>query len=125
MSVYIKQQFIKAGITVTPSQLGILFILKKRDRQTMSDISNELGTDNSAVTRLVDRLENCGFAKRNYSENDRRECHITITENGITETENALKVIAAINRKIGAEFSEEELDDFKKTLIKMNSLFMK
>jgi len=123
MTVYLKKQFYGAGLKVTPVQLGILFLLKTRNRQTMTEISQELGTDNSAVTRSIDRLEKSGFVERNNSSNDRREYHITITGTGIAETEKSKKVIAAVNKKIESEFSSKELDEFKKTLVKMNLLF--
>jgi DNA-binding MarR family transcriptional regulator len=123
MSVYIKQQFLKSGLKVTPVQLGILYILKIKNMQSMTELSRELGTDNSAVTRSVDRLEKNGLVERKNSTNDRREYLITITEAGITETENAKKIISAVNKKIEKEFTAKELDDFKQSLVKMGSLF--
>ena len=123
MNVYIKQQFLKAGLKVTPAQLAILFLLKGKNRQTMTELSQSLETDNSAVTRSVDRLERAGLVERNSSASDRRECHITITEDGVAETERVKKVIASINKKIESEFSSKELDAFKATLLKMYSLF--
>ena len=123
ISVYVKQQFAKSGLKVTPGQLGILFILKSRDRQSMSELSRELGTDNSAVTRSIDRLEKSGLVERNNSADDRREYHITITRAGLAETERVKGVIAAINKKIENEFSAKELDAFKMTLVKMDMLF--
>jgi len=123
MNMYIKQQFAKAGVRVTPGQLGILFLLKGKNGQTMTELSHLLGTDNSAVTRAVDRLEKNGFVERNNSENDRREYRITITETGIAETVMVKRVIATINKKIENEFPAGELDEFKKTLVKMHSIF--
>lgn len=123
MSIYIKQQFSNAGLKVTPSQLAILFILKNKNSQTMTELSLELDTDNSAVTRVVDRMEKSGLVQRNNSSNDRREYHITITDDGIAETERVKKVIAAINRKIENEIPAKEIVNLNKTLIKMYSLF--
>lgn len=123
MSVYIKQQFSNAGLKVTPGQLAILFMLKNRNSQTMTELSLDLDTDNSAVTRVVDRMEKSGLVRRNNSSNDRREYHITITEDGMAETERVKKVIAAINKKIENEIPLKEIDTFNKTLIKMYFLF--
>lgn len=123
MNLYIKQQLSKAGLKVTPAQLAILFLLKAKNRQTMTELSQALETDNSAMTRSIDRLIKSGLVERNSSENDRREYHITITAEGISETDRVKKVITAINKKIENEFSSVELDDFKKTLVKMYSLF--
>lgn len=123
MSVYIKQQFSKAGLKVTPGQLAILFLLKKRNSQTMSELSLQLETGNSAITRAIDRMEKSGLVLRNSSSKDRREYHITITEEGIAETGRVQKVISSINKKIENEFSQSEMDLFKTTLLKMYSLF--
>lgn len=123
MSVYIKQQFSKAGLKVTPGQLAILFLLKKKNPQTMSELSLQLETGNSAITRAIDRMEKSGLVLRNSSSKDRREYHITITEEGIAETGRVQKVISSINKKIENEFSQSEMDLFKTTLLKMYSLF--
>jgi len=123
VTVYVKQQLSKAGLKVSPGQLGILFLLKNRNRQTMSELSTELETDNSAITRAVDRLEKAGFVERQMNVNDRREIYILITESGIAETENVKKVIASFNKKVEKEFTTEELDAFKNSLLKLNTMF--
>lgn len=123
MSLYIKQQFASAGLKVTPGQMGILFLLKSENMQTMTDLSRELETDNSAITRSIDRLVKSGLVERNSSPADRREYLISITSEGLHETERVKKIIAAINKKIEKEFSSEELDAFKKTLLKMHLVF--
>jgi len=124
MTVYIKQQFAREGLKVTPVQLGILFLLKAKNLQSMTGLSQKLGIDNSAVTRSIDRLEKNGLVERINSANDRREYKITITGEGISETERSGKVIAAVNKKIEREFSPKELEEFKKTMLRMNSLFI-
>lgn len=123
MSVYIRQQFQKSGLVVTPSQLAILFLLKAKNSQSMSELSQALGTDNSAVTRIIDRLEKSGLVVRNSNSSDRREYQIMMTIQGYSETERVKEVIKEINRKISDEFSDTELEVFLKTLIKMDNLF--
>jgi DNA-binding MarR family transcriptional regulator len=124
MTVYLRQQFQKAGLKVTPAQLGLLFLLKGRDGRTMTELSRELSMDNSAITRAVDRLEKSGLVERNNSADDRREYRITITKTGIAETDGAKKIIAAVNRKIGIEFSQTELDNLSRSLLKLSGIFM-
>ncbi len=120
---YIRQQFSDAGLKVTPAQLGLLFLLKGKDGRSMTELSRDLAMDNSAVSRAVDRLERSGLVERNSSPDDRREYRITITNEGIRETDDAKKIIAAINKKIASEFSQVELDDFSRYLLRMNNLF--
>ena len=123
LAAYIRQQLYGAGLKVTPAQLGILFLLKGKDGRTMTELSRDLGTDNSGITRSVDRLEKSGLVERNSNPEDRREYSITITKAGISETESAKKIIASINRKINSEFSQAELDDFIKYMQRINSIF--
>jgi len=123
MSVYVKKQLLSAGLKVSTGQLGILFLLKKNDMQTMSELSTAIETDNSAITRAIDRLEKSGLVIRQYNEKDRREIRIKITEEGFSETENAKIVISDLTEKIGKKFTKDELNSFNKVLIKMNSMF--
>ncbi|HPJ37934.1 MAG TPA: MarR family transcriptional regulator [Spirochaetota bacterium] len=123
MTVYIKKQLSLAGLNVSPGQLGILFLLKDRNGQTMSELSAALETDNSAVTRAVDRLEKSGLAARQMNLNDRREYHIVITEQGINETVKAIPVIAAVNALIDSEFTKDEVDIFRSVITRMNCMF--
>ena len=123
MSNYIRQRFQSAGLKVTPAQVGILFLLKGGADPTMTELSRDLGADNSAVTRAVDRLEKAGLVERKNGTDDRREYRITITGAGIDETEGAKRIIAEINSRIAGEFRQNELDEFRKTLTRMNELF--
>ena len=65
LRTYLKNAFSEAGVTITPAQSGILFLLKKKNGQTMSELTQVLSLDNSTLTGLVDRLERAGFVKRN------------------------------------------------------------
>ncbi len=122
MTNYIRQQFTSAGLDVTPAQLGILYLLKGKGGCTMTELSRDLNTDNSGITRAVDRLEKAGLVERKSSTGDRREYCVTITRAGIDETVHAREIIDAINHKISTAFTQAELDLFRKSLIKMNNL---
>ncbi len=123
MNSYIKQQLAGAGLKATPAQLGLLFLLKGKDGRTMTELSRDLEMDNSAVTRAVDRLEKSGLAERNSSSGDRREYRIMITESGISETEEAKKIIASVNAKISEVFPQGELELLSSGLLKLFNLF--
>ena len=61
LRTYLKNAFSEAGVTITPAQSGILFLLKRKNGQTMSELSQVLTLDNSTLTGLVDRLERAGL----------------------------------------------------------------
>ncbi|MHC1744510.1 MAG: MarR family winged helix-turn-helix transcriptional regulator [Syntrophobacteraceae bacterium] len=113
---HLKGQLAAAGLRITVVQAGILFLLKQRDGQTMTELSQSLSTDNSAVTGLVDRLEKLGLILRKMSPNDRRAYLIHITPDGLEEIGKAKAVIRRANEEIKEGFTPEEIDAFRRVL---------
>jgi DNA-binding MarR family transcriptional regulator len=66
---------------LTLAQLRLCGTLQ-RGARTMSDISDELGISVSAVTQLVDRLEESGLVSRTFCKNDRRAKELNLTTFG-------------------------------------------
>jgi DNA-binding MarR family transcriptional regulator len=89
----------------------------------MSELSGQLEMDNSAVTRIVDRLEKGGFVKRELNKNDRREFLVTITDSGMKEIKAAKSVVHNLNKKMEKNFSSDELDQFRRVLTDMAGIF--
>lgn len=72
-------------IDLSPEQAQILGLLMEKGNLCMNAISNDLCIDNSAVTRLIDVLEQKQFVQRTISKEDRRMRVITITSKGKKE----------------------------------------
>jgi len=121
LMAYLKKELSALGTSVTPVQAGILFLLRK-NAHTMTQLSQVLSIDNSAITGLVDRLEKSGLAQRTANPDDRRTYLIRITEKGKTEIERAYIIIKRVNEEIKSGFSTDEVEVFKKVL---NSLLEK
>jgi len=119
---YLKKQFIEAGVEISPAQMGILFLLKQKNGRSMSELSNVLSIDNSAITGLVDRMENAGFLERKANPYDRRQYVISITEKGLQEGERAKRLSNRINDEIKSGFTSDEIQAFSRVL---NSFFEK
>ena len=107
LTSFFRQELIRSGLKVTPGQTGILYLLEKCDKMTMSELSSSLEMDNSAATRIVDRLERSGFVYRELNLNDRREFYVMITEHGLDEIKKTKSTVRNMNKKIEAEFTEE------------------
>ena len=116
LKTYLKNVLSEAGVTITPAQSAILFLLKKKNGQTMSELTQVLSIDNSTLTGLVDRLERVGFVQRNAGRLDRRASHVFITDRGREEIDLAQGVIRRVNEQIKADFTEREVEAFKKIL---------
>jgi len=119
---YIGSQLAAGGVRISVVQAGILFLLKQKDGRTMTELSQILSTDNSAITGLVDRLEKSGFISRKMPLNDRRAYLICITADGLEEIDKAKVVIRRVNEEIKEGFSVEEIESFKKVV---NGIFDK
>lgn len=104
------------GGKVTLAQAGILLLLKEKDGRYMSEMGQVIGVDNSAMTRLVDRLEKAGMVKRQIDPENRRAISILLTPTGRKEATGALTVIKNINKEIKKDYSSVEVDAFKKIL---------
>lgn len=117
---YLRSQLESAGVRITVIQAGILFLLRQKDGRTMTELSQELSTDNSAITGLADRLEKLGLIVRKTVPNDRRAYLIHITPDGLVEIEKAKAIVRRVNEEIKEGFSPEETEAFKRVL---NSMF--
>jgi DNA-binding MarR family transcriptional regulator len=106
----------KAGVKVTTAQAGILFFLKKKDMCMMSEIGQVFDIDNSAVTRMIDRLEKSGLVKRQVPPENRRAILIGITPAGREEGEKAGMIMKAVNDRIKEGFAPEEVEAYKRIL---------
>jgi len=122
LRIYITNALHTEGIKVTLGQAGILFLLRKDDGQTMTELSKTLGVKNATLTGLIDRLERSAFVIRRASKNDRRSIRIYITPEGVEECDKAKPVIKRVNEEIKSGFSQEEMEVFKHVL---NSVFKK
>lgn len=119
---FIKRSAEKRGIQASPAQLGILFLLKENKNLSMSNISNELDLDNSAITRSIDKLEKLGFARRAVNCNDRREYTIEITKEGLAETEKAGAMIKEMNERLEKIMTNKKLESLKELLVELEKV---
>lgn len=71
-----------AGYKATPEGLGILFLLSREEELSQGQISEFLGKDKAAVTRLLTALEKEGLAGRSFDKEDRRVVRTHLTSKG-------------------------------------------
>jgi len=71
--------------SVTPEQYNVLRILRGSHPKPMmlADITCRMIDRNSNATRLVEKLRQKGFVRREICENNRRQVDISITESGL------------------------------------------
>jgi DNA-binding MarR family transcriptional regulator len=123
LKYYSIARFNEEGVTVTPAQMGILFLLRKGIDLPMTELSNSLSLDNSTLTRHSDKLIKSGLAERVKDDSDRRVSKLRITKSGIEESNRAIKIANEINSDVISGFSQSEIEIFTKILESINLKF--
>ena len=116
LMAHLKDRLSAEGLSITVVQAGMLFLLGQRDGRTMTELSRLLFTENSSMTRLVDRMEKAGLVQRRTDPQDRRTLTISITEAGRKQAAAAKKIVRGVNEDIKARLSPEELEVLKRVL---------
>ncbi|MHB8158484.1 MAG: MarR family winged helix-turn-helix transcriptional regulator [Desulfocucumaceae bacterium] len=66
---------------LTPPQFFVLALLQKGQR-SVTEIAEVMGVKPSAITAIIDRMQESGFVVREREEKDRRVVMVLITEKG-------------------------------------------
>jgi DNA-binding MarR family transcriptional regulator len=81
------------SVGIEGRHFGILMTLDRLGPLSQARLAQHLGTDKSAMVRLIDDLEMRGYVERRDDPGDRRAVAVTVTASG-TEAFNQAKVIA-------------------------------
>jgi DNA-binding MarR family transcriptional regulator len=86
----------------------------------MRELADKVVLSKSGLTRLVDRLEEAGYLKRDLDPNDRRSFFASITPEGIDALRDAWAIYSkGIEQYFGQHLSEEEAQLLAKLFMKM------
>jgi DNA-binding MarR family transcriptional regulator len=116
MKLYIVGEFSRKGITATPTQTAILYLLEQKDGQKISDFASSLEIKNPVMTGVIDRMEKAGLIVRKLNPSDRRTISIFITPQGREESSKAKDIISMMNKKIESSLSAQEIETCHKVL---------
>lgn len=107
-------------LDLTYPQYLVLLVLWKQDQCTVNEIGNQLFLESNTLTPLLKRLEQKKIIYRKRSEEDERKVIITLTSAGIELKNTALQIPEKIIQIFAdADFTKEEISDFKNTLHKL------
>jgi DNA-binding MarR family transcriptional regulator len=108
---------------ITAVQSGALYYLLDKDGCMLSELSRALMLDKSAITGLVDRLEDKGLVERRTIPSDRRAMTIYLTEEGKAAVNKCLSVTKEYNGVIKEGLSRDEVETFSRILQKIIKRF--
>lgn len=97
------------ALGVTSTQFFVLGFLKKQGSCKVTQLAEMMGVKPSAVTLLVDRLEENGLVLREHDKKDRRVVNISLTEHGDEKLKKVMEERKAIAERYLSHLTEEEL----------------
>jgi DNA-binding MarR family transcriptional regulator len=105
---------------LTIAEASAIYAIGPNGPKTMKQIAETLGVAVSTPTRTIDRLLEKGFVNRTVGEKDRRQLLIELTPKGKELLEDIDKENLEITRKMLKGLSDEEIETFKKILLKIS-----
>lgn len=118
------QQLFKAELApfgITPGQYAILSCLWEENGQTPRQLAERLSLDSSSITGILDRVEQKGLIQRQAVPRDRRALQVMLTDKGRLLEEPVNQTILNANKKVLSMFGEQESDNLRKYLHKLNA----
>ncbi|MGV8917142.1 MAG: MarR family winged helix-turn-helix transcriptional regulator [Pseudomonas sp.] len=94
---------------VTSSQFKVLIIVAQFGTDTPADLCRHLSLDSGSMTRMLDRLEQKELIVRSRSDIDRRQVHLSLTEEGQKLSDKLPEVGAAAMNDLFACIEPSEL----------------
>jgi Transcriptional regulators len=104
---------------ITAGQAKALFNIYRFNKTRPCDIGKSLGVDNSAITRMLDRLEKKGLIQRTPAPEDRRALIIGLTDKGYETIERALPLAGNAIAELAHALTDEEQSQLKHCLRKI------
>ena len=96
-------------LQLTPAQFSVLILLEKNPGAMLKEVSDGLGINASAITALIGRMEDAGLVRRRPSDDDGRAVHIFATAEGLAKIAAVKPILARLNARLTADFSEREI----------------
>jgi DNA-binding MarR family transcriptional regulator len=108
MSQLAEERFESQQISFT--QWLVLIRLRFESHLSATCLSEQMGYDMGALTRVVDTLERAGLVRRERSQHDRRAVEITITAQGRRVVEHCMHFVVDLMNELVEPWPKEELD---------------
>jgi DNA-binding MarR family transcriptional regulator len=108
---------------VNETDLHCLNIIQNSGGVTAGELAAEAGLTTGAVTGVIDRLDEAGFARRRHDPNDRRRVKLEVTPKFYDRADKIWGPVAQDwSAALGRQFSADELDLIISFLRKTNEV---
>ena len=109
-----------ASLPISFTQWVVLMHLAREEHLSATQLSEHIGYDMGALTRVVDELERAGFARRERSVRDRRAVEIAITAAGRRAVQKGKGTVVELLNRLIEPFSDQEIDTLLTLLTRLH-----
>lgn len=111
--------FLEIGLTLGQGQPRILKTLLLHGTMTQRELADRCRLDVTTMSRVLDRMQDAGFLKREQNPECRRSYQIVLTEEGRKKAEQVIKGFSYVDDCLWNGFSEVEMEVVVNGLKKM------
>ncbi|MBL6752044.1 MAG: MarR family transcriptional regulator [Nevskia sp.] len=111
--------FAEAAFAAQPvsfTQWIALMQLCRSSPMSATELSDCMGHDMGALTRVIDALEHGGLVRRERSRSDRRSVEIALTDAGRLQVEKSTELVVAMLNRLLEPFSRQEFEAMRTLL---------
>ncbi|GGE32429.1 transcriptional regulator [Pullulanibacillus camelliae] len=108
---------------LTHDQHFVLNYIHKKQTVTSSELAEMLNVKKSAITALINRLEEKGLIERERQHNDRRVVHLSLSSKGRQLSEECDQKVNELVADLITRFNDQEISQFMQTYEKI-ALFL-
>jgi DNA-binding MarR family transcriptional regulator len=111
----------ECGITIAWFE-ALLRVGRHGGSMKMSELAAQLSLTNGGVTRMVDRMAEAGFIRRDSYPGDRRVSYASLTDAGISKWQEASELhVEDLRREFTGRMTPEELDTVIRVMDRIRS----
>jgi len=103
---------LQAPFDLTPGQVFLLHLIKKEERCTVSQLAEKMEVKPSAITVMLDRLENRHYIERFRDQQDRRVVIVQLTKTGADVLQKIWNLRKRVVGYCLQQLDEEEVTTF-------------
>jgi DNA-binding MarR family transcriptional regulator len=103
----VAEGLVSHGLSV--AQFASMLCLEQQPGMTVADLARKVGTARQSANEMLAGLEQAGLVERRPHPSDRRSQQVFLTEEGRTRLAEARPAVRAVEAKLSAGFTADEL----------------
>lgn len=121
--LYSQREFDKLDFGITIEQWILLKIIEESGQLSQKELAEKSLRDPASITRTLDILQKKGYITREAVENNRRQYHIILTNEGAQFVKKHMKVVKQHRAKSTEGFTTEEVELLRSMLLRIQKNF--